>query len=46
MKNIFTSKQNAQVRPQHLLARSHKTVTYIDKCLKILGPKLWNALPT
>ena len=24
----------------------HKTVTYSDKSLKILGPKIWNALPT
>ena len=46
MKNIFTSKQNARVRPHDLLTRSHKTVTYGDKSLKILGPKIWNALPT
>ena len=31
MKNIFTSKQNAQVHPQDLLARSHNTATYGDK---------------
>ena len=41
----FTNKQNAQVRPHDLLTRSHKTVTYGDKSLKILGPKIWNALP-
>ena len=41
MKNIFTSKQNARV-----LVRSHNTATYGDKSLKILGPKIWNALPT
>ena len=46
MKNIFTSKQNARVRPHDLLTRSHKTVTYGGKSLKILGPKIWNALPT
>ena len=40
MKNIFTSKQNARV-----LVRSHNTATYGDKSLKILGPKIWNALP-
>ena len=34
------------VRPHDLLTRSHKTVTYGDKSLKILGPKIWNALPT
>ena len=46
IKNICTSKQNAPVRPHDLLTRSHKTVTYSDKILKILGPKIWNALPT
>ena len=46
MKNIFTSRQNAQVRPHDLCTRSHKTVTYGDKSFKILGPKIWNALPT
>ena len=34
MKNIFTSKQNARVRPYDLLVRSHKTATYGDKSLK------------
>ena len=33
MKNIFASKQNAQIHPH-------------NKSLKILGPKVWNALPT
>ena len=46
MKNIFTSKQNAQVRLQDLLIRGHKTVNYDDTSLKILGPKIWNTLPT
>ena len=46
MKNIFTSKQNAQVYPHDLLVRSHNTTTYGGKSLKIVGPKIWNALPT
>ena len=46
MKNIFTSKQNARVRPHDLLVRSHNTATYGDKSLKMLGPKIWNAMPT
>ena len=46
MKNIFPSKQNAQVRLQDLLIRGHKTVSYDDTSLKILGPKIWNTLPT
>ena len=44
--NIFTRKQNARVRPHDLLVKSHKTVTYGDKSLKLLGPKIWNVLPT
>ena len=46
MKNIFTSKQNARARPHNLLVRSHKVATCGNKSLKILGPKMWNALPT
>ena len=46
MKHILTSKQDAWLLPHDLLVRSHKTVTYSDKSLKILGPKIWNALPT
>ena len=46
MKNIFKSKQNARARPRDLLVRSHNTATYGDKSFKILGPKIWNALPT
>ena len=46
MKNIFTIKQNATVRPHNLLVRSHKAATYVDKSLRILGPKVWNALST
>ena len=43
MKNIFTNKQNARVRPHNLVVRSHNTATYGDKSL---GPKIWNGLPT
>ena len=46
MKNIFSIKQNARVRPHDLLVRSHNTATYGDKSLKTLRPKIWNALPT
>ena len=41
MKNIFTSKQNARARLHDLLVRSHKAAIF-----RILGPKMWNALPT
>ena len=36
MKNIFTSKQNARVRPHNLFVRGHNTARYGDKSLKIL----------
>ena len=45
VKNISTSKQNSPVCPHDLLVRSHNTAIYGEKCLKILGPKMWNALP-
>ena len=45
MKKIFTSKEDAWVCPGNLLVRSHKATTYSDKSWKILGPKIWNALP-
>ena len=48
MKTIFTSKQNARVRPHDLQVRTQNTATYglKHKSLKILGSKIWNALPT
>ena len=33
MKNIFTSKENARVRPHDLLIKSHNTATYKFKNL-------------
>ena len=45
LKNIFTSKENAKVRPNNLVVKSHNTATYGDKSLMTLGPKIWNALP-
>ena len=36
MKLIFTSKQNARVRPHDLFVRGHNTARYGDKSLKIL----------
>ena len=45
MKNIFTSKENARVRPNNILVKSHNSVTYGDKSLMTLGPKIGIALP-
>ena len=45
MKNIFTSKENAKVRPNNIAVKSHNSATYGDKSLMTLGPKIWNAFP-
>ena len=45
MKNIFTSKENANVRPNNIVVKNHNSATYGDKSLMVLGPKIWNALP-
>ena len=45
MKNIFTSKENAKVRHNNIIVKSQNSVTYGDKILMTLGPKIWNALP-
>ena len=45
MKNIFTSKENARVRPNNIVAKNHNSATHWDKSLMTLDPKIWNALP-
>ena len=45
MKNLFTSKENARVRPNNIVVKRHNSATYGDKSLMALGPKIWNALP-
>ena len=40
MKNIFISKANAKVRPNDIEVRYHKTTSYGDESLNILGPKI------
>ena len=46
MKNIFSPKTNAKIRPHDIIVRHHNTATYGDKSLTALGPKIWNKLPT
>lgn len=54
MKNIFITKQNTTVWSYDLIVRAScnscnpliVTLTCSRKSLLILGPKLWNALPT
>ena len=45
MKNIFTSIANAKVRSNDIAVRYHKSVSYNDKSLKVLGTKIWYQLP-
>ena len=45
MKSIFSAKLNARVRPNNILVKACKSVTFGDKSLATLGPKIWNALP-
>ena len=46
MKNIFTTKQNGTVQSYDKIVRNHNTSTYSGKSLRILGPEIWNVLPT
>ena len=46
MKNIFTPKTNAKIRPHGIIVRHQDTATYRDKSSNALGPKIWNKLPT
>ena len=46
MKNIFTPKTNAKIRPHDIIVRYHNTAIYVDKRLTALGTKIWNKLPT
>ena len=43
MKNIFASKENARVRPNNIVVKSHNSATYGDKSLMTLGTKIWLA---
>ena len=45
MKNILVSKETARVRSHNISVKSHNSVTYGDKSLMTVGPKIWNALP-
>ena len=45
MKNIFISKANAKVQQNDIEVRYHKTTSYEDESLNILGPKKSNHHP-
>ena len=40
MKNIFTPKTNAKIRPHDIIVRHHNTATYGNKSLTALGSKV------
>ena len=44
MESIFSAKLNARVRPNDILAKTHKSANFGDKSFAILGTKIWNAL--
>ena len=45
MKNTFTQKLHAKLRPNDILIKDHNNITYGAKSLKTLGLKMWNHLP-
>ena len=45
MKNIFTPKTNAKIRPFDIIVRRRNTAIYRHKILTALGSKNWNKLP-
>ena len=45
MKNTFTQKLHAKLRPNDILIKDHNNITYGAKTLKTLGLKMWNHLP-
>ena len=45
MKHIFILKLHPMVGPNDILVKHHNTITYGNKSLKTLGPKIWNQLP-
>ena len=46
MKNIFIRKANAKVHQNNIEIRYHKTTSYGDESLNVLGPKKWNHTPS
>ena len=39
-KDIFTPKLHPKIKPNDILVKHHKTITYGTKSLKTLGPKI------
>ena len=45
MKDIFFRSPYASHKELNIYVQNHNTVTFGDKSLKTLGPRIWNALP-
>ena len=45
MKDIFLKKTCLTHRENDLLVHHRNTTKYGDKSLRVLGPRIWNALP-
>ena len=45
MKDTFTPKLHAKLRPNDILIKDHNNITYGAKSLKTLSLKMWNQLP-
>ena len=45
MKDLFVINNIRSHYPENLMAQIHHYVTYGEKSIRILGPKIWNALP-
>ena len=45
MKEIFLKTTNLTHRENNLLVHHRNTTKYGDKSLRVLGPRIWNALP-
>ena len=45
MEEIFHRTKQLSHRPNNIQVNDHKTAQYGDKCLRTLGPHIWNSLP-
>ena len=46
MKNIFKPKSNTIIRLFEIIVNARKTTKFGNKSLIVLGPKIWNQIPT
>ena len=46
MKNVFTPKENSKVRQNDIIVKHINTSRFGTQSLRLLGPKIWNHLPS